>query len=118
MFLEDNLSREERLNQLREDIEARIEEATKLALENEKMIGVYQSLSDKYSPKNIKEQLRVAVEDAEVESEQIAKDFLDGSLQLNDFVTMYLEKRTLCHNRKTKEEKLAEQLHNLEKAGF
>lgn len=117
-FLEDNLSREERLSQLREDIRVRIEEVTELALENEKLIGVYQSLSDKYSPKNIKEQLCAAVETAEDESEQIAKDFLDGNVQLNDFVSMYLEKRTLCHNRKTKEEKLTEQLHNLEKAGF
>lgn len=49
-----NLSKRERLENLKKGIEDRIEEVAKLSFENERLHTLYQNLSDKYSPRNIK----------------------------------------------------------------
>lgn len=64
------------------------------------------------------EKLRVAAEEAESESEKIAENFLSGNLDVDNFLQLYLKKRTLCQTRKTKEEKFSQQLNSLAKAGF
>lgn len=54
MLTDSNLSKREQLQGLRKDIDVKIEEAAKLAFENERLHAHYQGLSDKYSPKNIR----------------------------------------------------------------
>lgn len=82
------------------------------------MFVIYQNFSEKYAPRNIKEQLRIAAQEADTQSEEIAKSFLDGELDVDNFLTDFLKMKTLSQTRKTKEEKLSEQLEKLEKAGF
>lgn len=53
-FSDSNLLKKECLEKLNSTIQLKIEEVTKLAFENERLNGIYQSLSEKYSPKNIK----------------------------------------------------------------
>ncbi|KAK5646885.1 hypothetical protein RI129_005349 [Pyrocoelia pectoralis] len=113
-----NLSKREHFERLNKEIEAKVDLVSKLAYENERLNSVYQSLSEKYSPKNIKEQLREAAEVSNIDSERVAEAFLNGDLDVDKFVTSYTQIRSLNQARKTKEEKLSQQLRNLEKAGF
>ncbi|KAJ3654658.1 hypothetical protein Zmor_013832 [Zophobas morio] len=115
---ETNLSKQVELVELKANIDKRIEEVTKLAFENERLHVKYQNLSDKYSPVNIKDQLRSGAEKAEQECENIADSFLKGDIDVDRFVTLYTKTRSLCQTRKTKEEKLSHQLDSLLKAGF
>ncbi|GJQ70224.1 putative modifier of rudimentary (Mod(r)) protein [Trypoxylus dichotomus] len=113
-----NLNKEQQLEELQKDIDLRIQEVTKLAFENERLNITYQNLSDKYSPENIKDQLKLAAEKSEAESEEIADAFLKGEIDVDKFVNVYIQSRTLTQMRKTKEEKLSQQLQSLKKAGF
>lgn len=78
----------------------------------------YQSFAEKYSPKNILEELRKAAGKADEDSEKIADDFMNGKIDVEKFLPLYLKIRALCQTRKTKEEKFSQQLNSLEKAGF
>uniref|UniRef100_G1QQC4 VPS37A subunit of ESCRT-I n=1 Tax=Nomascus leucogenys TaxID=61853 RepID=G1QQC4_NOMLE len=50
--------------------------------------------------------LKVAAHEAEEESDNIAEDFLEGKMEIDDFLSSFMEKRTICHCRRAKEEKL------------
>uniref|UniRef100_A0A671NCB1 Vacuolar protein sorting-associated protein 37A-like n=1 Tax=Sinocyclocheilus anshuiensis TaxID=1608454 RepID=A0A671NCB1_9TELE len=50
--------------------------------------------------------LKVAAHQAEEESEETAENFLEGKTEIDDFLASFMEKRTLCHCRRAKEEKL------------
>ncbi|XP_065164041.1 vacuolar protein sorting-associated protein 37A isoform X1 [Atheta coriaria] len=113
-----NLSKQPLLEDLKKDINTRIEEVTKLAFETERLNMAYQTISEKYSPKNIKNKLQFAAEEANVRSEAIAEQFLQGQMDVEKFVVEYIQSRSLAQARKTKEEKLSQQLENLERAGF
>ncbi|XP_030751140.1 vacuolar protein sorting-associated protein 37A [Sitophilus oryzae] len=115
---EENLNKEEQIETLKEAVDSRIEEVNKLAFNNEKLYNVYQSLSEKYSPRNIQEELRKSAKEAEDESDKIADSFLQGDLDVDTFLNMFIKSKSLCQLRKTKEEKLCHQLDRLEKAGF
>lgn len=78
----------------------------------------YQAYAEKYSPKNILDELSKAAGKADEESDKIADDFLNGRIDVEKFLSMYLKTRALCQTRKTKEEKFSQQLNSLEKAGF
>lgn len=117
-FSESNLSKKDKLEQLNHEVDFRIEEVTKLAFENERLFVIYQNISDKYAPRNIEDQLRVAAQEADSESEKIAQSFLNGEIDLDKFLNDFIKMKTLSQARKTKVEKLGEQLDKLEKAGF
>lgn len=113
-----NLTKRERLDDLKKAIDERIEEVTKLAFETERLNATYQTLSDNYAPRNIQEQLKLAANKEDRKSEKIAESFLNGELEVDKFLSIYLQSRMLSHTRRTKEEKLSQQLDRLEKAGF
>lgn len=48
-----NLSKTEKLEEIKSDIDSRMETIAKLAFENERLYSMYQQLSDKYAPRNI-----------------------------------------------------------------
>ncbi|KAJ8927478.1 hypothetical protein NQ314_020075 [Rhamnusium bicolor] len=102
---ESNLSKQGKLEELREGIDSRIEAATKLAFENERLHVIYQNLSDKFSPRNIREQLKLAAAKADLDSEKVAESFLNGEIDVDKFVSDFIKTKTLCQTRKTKEEK-------------
>lgn len=64
------------------------------------------------------EQLRLASRKADENSEKIAEQFLNGEMDVDKFISSYIRNRTIHHTRKTKEEKLTQQIDSLEKAGF
>jgi len=77
-----------------------------------------QILSEKYSPAAIQQQLKVAAMHAEEESEKIAESFLDGKMEIEEFLSKFMDRRILSHCRRAKEEKLHQQLMELKKSGF
>lgn len=113
-----NLSKMDELEKLKSEIVDRVNLVSKHVEENEKLHEDYENLCEKFSPKNIQEHLRQSLNEADEDSEKLADSFLKGDLELDKFLSSYLKRRTIYQIRKTKEEKLSQQIHNLEKAGF
>ncbi|VTJ75409.1 Hypothetical predicted protein [Marmota monax] len=63
-------------------------------------------LSESCSASALQARLKVAAHEAEEESDNIAEDFLEGKTEIDDFLSSFMEKRTICHCRRAKEEKL------------
>lgn len=80
-------------NKLKEEIQ---EKATKLV-----------ELSKRTSLASTRAVLLEATEQAEKDSENLAKSFVDTSLDHDSFVKDYINKRTLAHLRRIKHDKLA-----------
>lgn len=66
----------------------------------------------------MQESLQNASTEADEQSESIAENFLNGHLDVDNFVSSYIKSRIVSHTRKAKEEKLTHQLSELERAGF
>ncbi|XP_066143711.1 vacuolar protein sorting-associated protein 37A [Euwallacea fornicatus] len=112
---EENLCKEQQLNQAKDAVNRRIEEAVKLTFENERLYSVYLNLSEKYLPRNIQEELSKAAKEAEEEGEKMVESFLHGDLDVDKFLNLFIKSKSLYQLRKTKEEKLAHQLDRFEK---
>ncbi|XP_066258548.1 vacuolar protein sorting-associated protein 37A [Euwallacea similis] len=112
---EENLCKEQQLNQAKDAVNQRIEEAVKLTFENERLYSVYLNLSEKYLPRNIQEELSKAAKRAEEEGEKMVESFLQGDLDVDKFLNLFIKSKSLYQLRKTKEEKLAHQLDRFEK---
>lgn len=41
--------------------------------------------------------MKVAAHEAEEESDNIAEDFLEGKTEIDDFLSSFMEKRTVCN---------------------
>lgn len=82
-------------NKLKEEIQCK---ATKLL-----------ELSKKTSLESTLATVQVATTEAEEESENIAKSFLDNATDYDSFVNQYLEKRKLAHLRRIKADRLRQE---------
>uniref|UniRef100_A0A8B9HGB6 VPS37A subunit of ESCRT-I n=1 Tax=Astyanax mexicanus TaxID=7994 RepID=A0A8B9HGB6_ASTMX len=69
-------------------------------------------LSESCSLSALQARLKVAAHQAEEESEETAESFLEGKTDIDDFLTSFMEKRTLCHSRRAKEEKLQQAINS------
>ncbi|PSN53492.1 hypothetical protein C0J52_09329 [Blattella germanica] len=116
-FIE-KLSLIQKQNKAVEDMITKNEELAKLKNSYENKSTEYQRLAENYTPSNIKESLRMAALRSDEESEKIAEKFLGGKMSVEQFVNKYLQKRMLSQMRKTKEEKLGNQLNELQRAGY
>jgi len=65
-----------------------------------------QALADHYAPYNILARLKIAASEVEDETEAIAENFLNGDIAIDEFLKTYIPKKTLCHSRRAKEEKM------------
>ncbi|OBS77924.1 hypothetical protein A6R68_19685, partial [Neotoma lepida] len=72
----------------------------------EKKMQRQHELSESCSASALQARLKVAAHEAEEESDNIAEDFLEGKTEIDDFLSSFKEKRTICHCRRAKEEKL------------
>lgn len=72
----------------------------------EKKMQRQHELSESCSASTLQARLKVAAHEAEEESDNIAEDFLEGKTEIDDFLSSFMEKRTICHCRRAKEEKL------------
>lgn len=75
-------------------------------------------LAEQFAPSTIEESLRIAALEAEECSEKISKDFLEGKLDIETFLSKFVDKKMLGNCRRSKEERLHHQLAELKKSGF
>lgn len=112
----ENLEKENVLKEKTEDLKEKVLLLTELQDKHEMKNQQYDQLVEKYSPQNIKEQLMKRVKVHEEESDQMVEEFLDKKVDLDTFLSSYIEKRMTTHRLQTKEERLRYQLEALEKA--
>ncbi|XP_011645131.1 vacuolar protein sorting-associated protein 37A isoform X2 [Pogonomyrmex barbatus] len=115
---EANAAKEPELEQLQVDVADKVKTVAALKARYDHLIQRYNKLSEVFTPDHIKECLRQAADESHEESEKIAEDFLNRKIDVERFLSTYIECRKLGQARRTKEEKLAHQLNELKRAGF
>uniref|UniRef100_A0A8C7AJ09 VPS37A subunit of ESCRT-I n=1 Tax=Neovison vison TaxID=452646 RepID=A0A8C7AJ09_NEOVI len=101
-----NLLLEPSLEAKRQTVLDKYELLTQLKSAFEKKMQRQHELSESCSASALQARLKVAAHEAEEESDNIAEDFLEGKTEIDDFLSSFMEKRTICHCRRAKEEKL------------
>ncbi|XP_040346010.1 vacuolar protein sorting-associated protein 37A isoform X2 [Herpailurus yagouaroundi] len=101
-----NLLLEPSLEAKRQIVLDKYELLTQLKSTFEKKMQRQHELSESCSASALQARLKVAAHEAEEESDNIAEDFLEGKTEIDDFLSSFMEKRTICHCRRAKEEKL------------
>lgn len=114
----ENLTCEETIASLMEELSVKQEMLRNLLDEVEKSSASYAKLAEAYSPNNIRESLQKSVLAIDEDSERIAEHFLQGGVDIDEFIADYTGKRKLSHIRKIKCEKLGNQLKKFEQAGL
>ncbi|XP_014472798.1 PREDICTED: vacuolar protein sorting-associated protein 37A [Dinoponera quadriceps] len=115
---EANVAKEPELKQLQADVANKVKTVTVLKARYDHLIQQYNKLSEVFTPDHIKECLRLAADESHEQSEKIAEDFLNRKIDVERFLSTYIECRKLGQARRTKEEKLAHQLNELKRAGY
>ncbi|KAI4501100.1 hypothetical protein M0802_003903 [Mischocyttarus mexicanus] len=113
-----NAAKEPELKQLQDNVTEKIQTVAVLKARYDQLIQRYNKLSEIFTPDQIKECLRQAADESHEKSEKIAEDFLTGKVDVERFLSTYIECRKLGQARRTKEEKLAHQLNELKRAGY
>ncbi|XP_048385607.1 vacuolar protein sorting-associated protein 37A [Stegostoma tigrinum] len=101
-----NLQLEPKLEAERQELLDKYDQLTQLRSNFEKKLQRQHELSESCSFNALQARLKVAAHQAEEESDVIADEFLEGKVEIDDFLSSFMEKRTLCHCRRAKEEKL------------
>ena len=112
------MEKEGALKELQEDVASKVETVAVLKAQYDNVIQRYNELSVVFTPDHIKECLKRAADESHEESEKIAQDFLNRKIDVERFLSTYIECRKLGQARRTKEEKLAHQLNELKRAGY
>lgn len=110
--------KEEELKQLQVEVRTKVETVKELKARYDQLLRQYNNLSEIFTPDHIKECLQKAADESHEKSEKIAEDFLNRKIDVERFLSTYIECRKLGQARRTKEEKLAHQLNELKRAGF
>ncbi|KAJ8281304.1 hypothetical protein GJAV_G00066000 [Gymnothorax javanicus] len=106
-----NLSLEPQLEGKRQEMLFKYEQITQMKSSFETKMQRQHELSESCSLSALQARLKVAAHQAEEESEETAEHFLEGRTEIDDFLTSFMEKRTLCHCRRAKEEKLQQSIN-------
>ncbi|XP_058497519.1 vacuolar protein sorting-associated protein 37A isoform X2 [Solea solea] len=101
-----NLQMEPQLEGKRQEMLYKFDQLTQMKSAFETKMQRQHELSDSCSLSTLQARLKVAAHQAEEESEETAENFLEGLTDIDEFLTSFMEKRTLCHSRRAKEEKL------------
>ncbi|NP_001089334.1 vacuolar protein sorting 37 homolog A L homeolog [Xenopus laevis] len=101
-----NLQMEPILEVKRQAILDKYEQLMQLKSSFEKKSQRQHELSESCSLSALQARLKVAAHEAEEESDKIADEFLEGKIEIDEFLVNFMEKRTCCHSRRAKEEKL------------
>ncbi|XP_061684726.1 vacuolar protein sorting-associated protein 37A isoform X2 [Syngnathoides biaculeatus] len=109
-----NLQMEPQLEGKRQEIIYKFEQLTQLKSAFETKMQKQHDLSESCSLSALQARLKVAAHQAEEDSEETAENFLEGQTDIDEFLTNFMEKRTLCHMRRAKEEKLQQSIHTHE----
>lgn len=114
----ENLSRKQHMDELRSNIEEKLNEFRKLGGSYESLSARYQKKSEEFAPQHIKELLQIAASNADAVCETFVEQFLNGSIDVQQFLDHYREGKRISAMRKAKEERLTHQLNELERATF
>uniref|UniRef100_A0A8C2WFQ4 VPS37A subunit of ESCRT-I n=1 Tax=Cyclopterus lumpus TaxID=8103 RepID=A0A8C2WFQ4_CYCLU len=106
-----NLQMEPQLEGKRQEMLYKYEQLTQMKLAFETRMQRQHDLSESCSLSTLQARLKVAAHQAEEESEETAENFLEGRADIDEFLTSFMEKRTLCHSRRAKEEKLQQSIN-------
>lgn len=106
------------MKQLQEDVAEKVQTVEALKPCYDQMVQKYNKLSEVFAPDHIRDCLKKAADDSHEQSEKIAEDFLNRKIDVERFLSTYVECRKLGQARRTKEEKLAHQLNELKRAGY
>lgn len=118
MMATENLSREQHIQQLRSTIESKLDEFRQLGTTYESLSTRYQKKSEEFAPQHIKELLQIAASNADSTCDNYVEQFLNKSIDVQQFLDQYREAKTLSALRKAKEEQLTHQLNEFERATF
>ncbi|XP_068134727.1 vacuolar protein sorting-associated protein 37A isoform X2 [Hyperolius riggenbachi] len=105
-----NLQLEPVLESKRQGLLDKYELLTQMKISFEKNLQRQHELSESCSLSALQARLKVAAHEAEEESDSIAENFLEGKTEIDDFLNLFMEKRTCCHSRRAKEEKLQQSI--------
>ncbi|XP_066515853.1 vacuolar protein sorting-associated protein 37A [Hoplias malabaricus] len=106
-----NLLLEPQLEGKRQEMLFKYEQLTQMKSAFQTKMQRQHELSESCSLSALQARLKVAAHQAEEESEETAESFLEGKTEIDDFLTSFMEKRTLCHSRRAKEEKLQQAIN-------
>ncbi|XP_012261164.2 vacuolar protein sorting-associated protein 37A isoform X2 [Athalia rosae] len=113
-----NLLKKSELEVLRNQVAEKAERVTILKSRYDQLNQQYNKLSEVFTPDHIKNCLKHAADVSHEKSETIAEDFLNRKIDVERFLSTYVECRKLGQARRTKEEKLVHQLNELKRAGY
>ncbi|XP_026990598.2 vacuolar protein sorting-associated protein 37A isoform X2 [Tachysurus fulvidraco] len=105
-----NLQLEPHLEGKRQEMLYKAEQLTQMHSAFQTKMQRQHELSESCSLSALQARLKVAAHQAEEESEEKAENFLEGKTEIDDFLASFMEKRTLCHSRRAKEEKLQQSI--------
>lgn len=114
----ENLSRQQRMNELQTSIHSKSEEFRKLGDSYMSLNTRYQMKSDEFAPQHIKELLQIAVSNADMTCDKYVEQFLNGTMEVQQFLDQYREAKKISAMRKAKEERLSHQLNEFERATY
>uniref|UniRef100_A0AAX7STX1 VPS37 C-terminal domain-containing protein n=1 Tax=Astatotilapia calliptera TaxID=8154 RepID=A0AAX7STX1_ASTCA len=106
-----NLQMEPHLEGKRQEMLYKYEQLTQMKSAFETKMQRQHELSESCSLSTLQARLKVAAHQAEEESEETAENFLEGRIDIDEFLNSFMEKRTLCHSRRAKEEKLQQSIN-------
>ncbi|XP_072526606.1 vacuolar protein sorting-associated protein 37A [Salminus brasiliensis] len=106
-----NLHLEPQLEGKRQEMLFKYDQLTQMKSAFQTKMQRQHELSESCSLSALQARLKVAAHQAEEESEETAESFLEGKTEIDDFLTSFMEKRTLCHSRRAKEEKLQQAIN-------
>uniref|UniRef100_A0A8P4G5B3 VPS37A subunit of ESCRT-I n=1 Tax=Dicentrarchus labrax TaxID=13489 RepID=A0A8P4G5B3_DICLA len=106
-----NLQMEPQLEGKRQEMLYKYEQLTQMKSAFETRMQRQHELSESCSLSTLQARLKVAAHQAEEESEETAENFLEGRTDIDEFLSSFMEKRTLCHSRRAKEEKLQQSIN-------
>ncbi|XP_072948564.1 vacuolar protein sorting-associated protein 37A [Epargyreus clarus] len=113
---QDNITKQQMLDNLKTDVIDRISTIVQMKMNYEELHKKHQKMAEVYDPHRIRDCLKEAALRADEDAEVIAEQFLMGNLPVESFIAKFAEKRALGQARRAREERLAHQLTQLDKA--
>ncbi|XP_045457969.1 vacuolar protein sorting-associated protein 37A-like [Melitaea cinxia] len=111
-----NIKKQQMLDDLKTDVLDRISTIVQMKMSFEELNRKHQKLSEMYDPHRIRDCLREGAFKADEDAEMVAEQFLLGNIPVETFIAKFAEKRALGQARRAREERLAHQLAQLDKA--
>eukprot|EP00123_Amoebidium_parasiticum_P015613 comp23065_c0_seq1/m.36956 comp23065_c0_seq1/g.36956 ORF comp23065_c0_seq1/g.36956 comp23065_c0_seq1/m.36956 type:complete len:349 (-) comp23065_c0_seq1:172-1218(-) len=105
-----NLARESELEDARRSLAEQHETLQQVRQRYEEMVAKLQALAERQQPQQILEMLKAAAEAKEEETDEYASKFVEGEVDVKDFIKQFKEERTLFHMRAAKAERLDDRL--------